>query len=180
MSDFILDNAFTASDREITDPKEIVRINDLKLDVNESTKKIRYGRSAIYFLAAVNLLYPLVMGYVISSTGPEYGTIVAGALMCVLYLGFAGLTYRWPLVGLVLALMLYLLDHGLAAVEDPASIPQGIFLKIVILYGLGSGIASAVRLRGQLQRLQAYGVPEKELALARELKEVPRTPQIKR
>ncbi|WP_116125120.1 hypothetical protein [Lewinella sp. IMCC34183] len=181
MSNHTLDGGFVRPAREITDPKEIVRINDLKLEANEQSKKVRYGRYVLYFLMGMSLLYGLGLGYfgsgdVDSSDEALWG----GIIMAVLYGGFAGLTFRWPAVGMGLGLALYLFDHTLAALEDPTTVLNGIFVKAAVLFGLGIAIVSVFRLRNLLASLAAHRIPEEELALGRRWKDIPRTPQVKK
>ncbi|CAH0999167.1 hypothetical protein LEM8419_00464 [Neolewinella maritima] len=171
-----LDEGILKPLREITDPKEVVRINDLKLNINEHTKKARYGR---YVLFGLPVLY-VIAGYFQQSDDTDDYLLLGAAIYGGFYLVSAALTYRWLVAGLVIGLLLYVSDHAASAVMDPATLLQGIFVKIAIVGTLGTAIHAAWQLRNDLNKLAEYPVPSEQIEQARKLQAIPRTQQVKR
>lgn len=159
--------------RKITDPKEVVRINDLKLEINENSKKARWGR---YCLFALPVLY-LIAGYIQQTDDPEDYTLIGTGIYGAFFLVCAGLTYRWLTVGLTIGLGLYLIDHIVAAYMSPSTIFQGVFVKIGILFTLGTAIYASIQLRRHIEALAKYPVPRREIEQARKLQPIRRTRQ---
>ena len=165
--------------RPLTDPKEIVRINDLKILANDNMQVVRRGRYGIFGLAALYLVTGVVRHFFLDL--PEnldllVGTMIMGAL----YLLAAGISYkaRWTGAGLIIALALYLLDHLSNIFLDPAALWQGILWKVAIIAYFVNTIIAWFRLKGELTKLGEYPVTADELQGAWKLKEMKRTPQV--
>ena len=74
--------------------------------------------------------------------------VILGALMAVLWLW----ARRAPLPAIACALALYVVVHVVSAVVEPASILQGLLIKILALAALGKGLKAALAARAAMRR----------------------------
>lgn len=109
----------------------------------DAPKLIRQARNTLFFIAGITLLFGIYAFFVLEDSA----TLIAAALMAVIYLVLGYWSQQKPLVALVLALLLYATNIVLSAILDPATIYKGIILKIIIIVFLAKGINSALHLR---------------------------------
>jgi hypothetical protein len=173
-----LDDGSIGPLRPLTDPKEIIRINDLKLDVNEAAKNLRYGRNALGVLAGLTLAVGLGQYYFGSMEQEQIDVLAGTIVMAVLYGGGFLLGLRYPLAGVTFGLTVYLVDQLSVVFIDPSLLFQGIILKIAIIAILGNAVVAGFRLRKRLTTLSQYPVPVEQIERARRLRQIPRTPQV--
>lgn len=112
----------------------------------------RSGANGLLAVAVIELISATVMFFVIGEATPEpielgvaYGLVAA----------FFGL-YLWarqnPYPALCVGLGLFLLLHGLVALVDPATIVQGILIKIIVISVLVGAIRN-LRAHRQFRRM---------------------------
>ena len=162
--------------RPITDPKELADINDLKILANDNIKSVRRGRYAVFALAGFYLVAGLVQFY-LNTDGLGTNMLIGAAIMTVLYLLAAGLTYRerWAGAGIIAGLALYLIDHLSNLFIEPAALWQGILWKVAIVAYFASAIMAWFKLKGELTQLQSHPVATEELRGAWKLREMRRS-----
>lgn len=165
--------------RPLTDPKEIVRINDLKILANDNIKVVKRGRYGIFGLAALYVVTGLVQHY-FGSQSNSLDILLGTVIMAALYLLAAGLSYkpRWTGAGLIIALAIYLLDHLSNIFIDPAALVQGIMWKVAITTYFAYAILAWSRLKKELSTLADYPVGQEEIRQAWKLAEMKRTPRV--
>jgi len=109
----------------------------------DAPKLIRQARNTLFFIAGLTFLY----GIFIFFSQDDSFTLIAAALMAVIYLILGFWSQQKPLVALVLALLLYATNIVLNAILDPVTIYKGIIMKVIIIVFLAKGINSALHLR---------------------------------
>jgi len=109
----------------------------------EAPKLIRKARNTLFFIAGITFLYGVVIFFI----QDDPATLIAAALMAVIYLILGFWSQQKPLVALVLALLLYVTNIVLSLILDPETIFNGIILKVIIIVFLAKGINSALHLR---------------------------------
>lgn len=136
-----------------TNPEQETIFDESELLGSDYDKHVRRARNTIFVVAAVQLLFGLIMGF----SGPDESRWVTIGIMVIISGIFAALgfwanekPYHAILIALILFSGLILLD----AVFDPASIVRGIIFKIFIIVYLIMGLNNA---RETLRLKQALG-----------------------
>ena len=172
----ILDDGFVRPLREITDPKEVIQINDLKLGINKLSKKVKWGRYALYYLTGAYLL----AGFVHPAPDVEpYEVWIEVGILSSLTAASAAVTFRRPGAGLIAGLLIYVLYQFLLAILSPELVFRGLVGKVAVLYVLAQAIFSWYEHRRELGRLEEYPVPREEIVTARRLEAIPPTLRVK-
>ena len=120
--------------------ESIFEEKDLALDHYD--KHVRQARNAIFIVAAVQFILVLYTAFRVSDQEGRIGLAVMGVITLVFF--FLGLwTKKNPYAAILSALILYGLLLLLGAINSPASIIQGILVKIFIIGYLVKGFRSA-------------------------------------
>ena len=120
------------------------RLRTLEEQEYELDKKVTWGRNALFVLAVFSLISIMIMA---NQDFTVQEAVTEGVVMCVLYGGFALLSYRKPMIGIGLGLLIYLMVQIFVAMVAPTKIFSGIIFKAIFLYYLTMGAVSAHRLR---------------------------------
>lgn len=172
-----LDDGFTKPLRDLTDPQEMVRVNDIKVSINDHIKKIRWGRYTLFILAGLYVLSGLISPLLNDAVEDMYIYLEAGIMATILVV--SGLTtYRYIAVGLIVGLAAFVAYELINIALNPGTVFQGLLRKIAVLYFLGQAIFAYYAMRKALNRLAAYPVPAEELRLPLQLVSIPRTRQL--
>jgi hypothetical protein len=146
---------------ELRDALE-TRLEGSDIDYKESKHRIRRASWTVLFLGGVHIAWAflvLVQNHLGESVDPTRSSDLTNPNVIVnLIIGVAlGGCYfgstRAPVTALTAALGIFLFAHGVAAVLFPVSILTGIFVKILCLCFLISGVVSALRAAAVLKRL---------------------------
>lgn len=173
----LLDQEFIGATHD-DDPKTILRINELKLEFNDSIKKVKQGRFVIFALVLLTLV-SAILGWFSNPYDATKGEIlIEGFIFLGLYAAFGFFLPKNPTLYLALGLSVYILYQVLVAFVDPSTIFSGLLIKIIVLVGLIRGLLGArevLEYGGQLNKL---GVTRQSITAAQQsLKPIPRTPQ---
>jgi hypothetical protein len=117
---------------------------------DDAMGKIKSARSAIFGLAALFFIFGLFMGFGMG----DYATMIVNLVLCVIYLVLAAWCNQNPFGALLTAFIIYLTLIVINMLIDPATLFQGIIIKIVIIAWLAKGIRSAHEAKGYLRELQ--------------------------
>ena len=171
-----LDGDFLQSAGSVTDPQTIVRINDVKIHLNDNRKKVLYGRYTL-FAVVVLAAFAGFSQYYYTDGGEEalIGAMVTGAV----YLVCAIASFRYPLAGLAIGLSIYALDHLSLLVLNPGAFLQGWGIKVAIITGLALSVHAAIERKKLVRQLAEFPLPSSEVEAAVKLREVRRTKQVK-
>jgi len=151
------------------DQESIMQINRTKTQIDTELEKIRKGRNTLFFLVGYVALGVLVSLYFNPFQVSDATILLEGLIMMTLY-GTFGLLVKWhPLASLSTGLGTFILYHLIIALLDPSVLINGLVIKILILFFLGSGIEAAWNVKKQHQKLRRLGVWERELDLVKEL-----------
>lgn len=165
MSDIIIDEGF--AERRIAEADRSA-VNVLIDEANLQLQRIKSGRLVGFIVGGLTMGLG-VYQYIETDLPWESGGVVVEGL---LFVGLAFFLPRAPLACLGAMMGLYVLNVVIAVATVPSSIPQGLFMKGLVLYLLGKGIVAAYRLRGLRTDLRAKGMGEAALSPHRRLEVV--------
>lgn len=100
----------------------------------------RKGAWALGIVAAIQGGLPLVLGF---EGDALYGQLVVAGIFAVL----AVWALRAPLIASAVGLGLFVLLHGLEAIADPATIFNGILMKLIVIGALVSAVKGGLKHR---------------------------------
>ncbi|WP_186991824.1 hypothetical protein [Constantimarinum furrinae] len=109
----------------------------------EASGKIRSGRISLFVVAAISLLTGIFYFY----RYEDNATLIASAILAIIYLGLGFWSQQRPLIALILGLLVFVTTIVINGLFEPETIYKGIILKIFIIAYLGKGINSALQLR---------------------------------
>ena len=176
MENNILDEDFNFGNQQNSFDKETIKnINLTKINLNEAISHLRFGRGACIALI-VFTTFGLVMTLVNSSDEDlRLGMMFQSGLTYLIYLScIFGLRYNAK-AAMIVAFTFYALLIILDGVFDPNSLFRGLLMKGFFLFFLGRAIAAAFKVDQLTQKLSTLGVTSTELALIKQLKDLPRT-----
>lgn len=136
-----------------TNPEQETIFDESELLGSDYDTHVRRARNTIFVVAAVQLLFGLIMGF----SGPDESRWVTIGIMVIISGIFAALGFwanKKPYHAILIALILFSGLILLDAIFDPASIVRGIIFKIFIIVYLIMGLNNA---RETLRLKQALG-----------------------
>ncbi|MES2777635.1 MAG: hypothetical protein V4722_25885 [Bacteroidota bacterium] len=105
-------------------------------------KSIRNARTALFVVAGMQLLFGIIIG-AMQGGDEAIIVIVEAVVLAAIFFGLGMWTKSKPYTAIVTGLVLFVGLHILNAVIDPASIGQGIIMKVVIIVYLAKSINDA-------------------------------------
>lgn len=118
------------------------RVMNLRTNA-QAAKSIRSARNSLYVISAITLLFGLVYFF----SYDDSATLIASAILALIYLGLGFWSQTRPLVALILGLLVFLTTNVINASVSPETLYKGILLKVFILVYLGKGINATLKLR---------------------------------
>lgn len=118
--------------------------------LDDANGKIKSARNAIYGLSALFFIFGLFMGFGMD----DFATMIVNLVLCVTYLVLAAWCSHNPFGAILTAFIIYLTLVVVNMLIDPATLFQGIIIKVVIIAWLAKGIRSAHEAKGYLKELQ--------------------------
>ena len=109
-----------------------------KSDVEESIERLKKSRNILFAVGAFYIIVPFTPLISAPSTFATIFSIVLG----VIFVGFGLLTFKKPLLALVLPLSLTSLYYLILLLINPLYLWTGILWKMIVLLGLGYGYFS--------------------------------------
>lgn len=105
-------------------------------------KGIKNARNALFVVAALQIIFGIIMGVAQGGDEAVYVMVVA----CVIGAIFFGLglwTKSKPYTAILTGLILFIVLHTIEAIADPASIMRGIILKVLVIVYLAKSLGDA-------------------------------------
>ena len=107
--------------------------------MDEAEKELKKPKIIILVLAGIVLVTGLYQGFV----KDDFATMIVNLCISLLYLILAAWCSKNPFGAILTALIVYITINVINAFVDPASLFQGIILKIIFIGALVKGIRSA-------------------------------------
>jgi len=118
--------------------------------LGDAMDKVKSARNAILGLAALFFIFGLFVGFGMD----DFATMIANLILCVIYLVLAVWCNQNPFGAILTAFIIYLTLIVVNMLIDPATLFQGIIIKVVIIAWLAKGIRSAHEAKGYLKELE--------------------------
>jgi hypothetical protein len=109
-----------------------------KSDVEESIERLKKSRNILFAVGAFYIIAPFTPLMVTPSTFALIFSIVLG----IIFVGFGLLTFKKPLLALMIPLSLTVLYYLILLLINPLYLWTGILWKMIVLLGLGYGYFS--------------------------------------
>lgn len=130
------------------------RVGAKKKLLNEVKREVRRGKNTLIVLGVLNILIGLFYIFFLE----EIAAAVIQMILALVYLGLSIWTDKQPFGALLSALILYITLILLMAVLDPATIVQGVVLKVIIIGFLVRGVKSGHEAKNIYRELEDLGV----------------------
>ena len=118
-----------------------------KSDVEESIERLKKSRMILFAIGAFYFLVPFTPLMNVNTSFELIFSIVLGLI----FVGFAFLTYKKPLIALAIPLTLTVFYYLILLLFNPIYLWTGILWKIIVLMGLGYGYFSVKKSNKILQ-----------------------------
>ncbi len=105
-------------------------------------KRIRHARTAIFVVGGVQVLAAVILAYNNQEELP-WLILALNLFFAAIFIGLGFWVKNKPFAAIVTALCLYVGIIILNAIDNPATIIQGVVLKIIIIVYLGTSIGNA-------------------------------------
>ncbi|HLP52774.1 MAG TPA: zinc ribbon domain-containing protein [Chitinophagales bacterium] len=122
-----------------------------RYELEKAQGVVKNGVTTLYVLSGLILLADLVVYY----TTDNVGFLIAGILLPVMFVGLAQWAKVKPFTALVVALVLYVTLILSDVFVNPASIVQGIILKIIVISALVKAVRGAKDAQNIMGELEA-------------------------
>lgn len=132
-------------------------VSSRKRLLKDVEEKIKSAKTIIYVLAG----FALVMGLVFGLVNDDFPTMIMNLFLSVIYLILAAWSNKNPFGAILTAFIIYITLIVINAFFDPATIIQGIIIKIFFIGALIKGTRSAKEAEGfkkELEKLKAVPV----------------------
>ena len=117
-------------------------------------KSIKKARNILFILAAVNLLYGLIMGVFISV---NMAVLISSIIVAAIYFALGMWSRNKPFPAILSGFFVYIVFNVLAAIVDPHTIYQGLIWKVIIIsafvYGY-KGVKDSANLQVELESMK--------------------------
>lgn len=112
-----------------------------KSDVKESIKILKKSRMILFAIGAFYCIVPFIQLFETAISNIQIISLALGLI----FIGFAFLTYKMPLIALAIPLSLVLIYYITLLLTNPMYLWSGIIWKLIILMGLGYGFISVIK-----------------------------------
>ena len=178
MSDDILDDIHDLGETNLELPPEVIRkVNFLKIEANDSLKRLKQGRILLWVASAITIVGTIVrlnMADAVPVSSWEVATDLAVSL--VVYIGCIYWSFKKPLLAFSVALGYFFLVMALSALVDVSTLYSGIAFKLVFIIIMVRAILAARNVNRYANMLQKLGAPIVEVDMLRDYLPVDLTP----
>lgn len=132
-------------------------VSSRKRLLKDATEKMKSAKNIIYVMAGLVFLTGLIQGIV----NDDFVTMIVNLCISLLYLILAAWSAKNPFGAILTALMIYITLNVINAFFEPATIVQGIIIKIFFIAAFIKGIRSAKEAEvylAELEKLKAVPV----------------------
>jgi len=112
--------------------------------IEESKKHIKIARVILWIIGGFNL----VSSFFYSE---DSVTMITAIIIGLIFIGFGFYTYKKPFISILIPLSFLLLVHTIIAIIEPATIFQGLILKIIFLFLLIYALVSVMKTRKMMK-----------------------------
>ncbi|MFI5141780.1 MAG: hypothetical protein ACHQII_05440 [Bacteroidia bacterium] len=105
-------------------------INNKKQILEDHRKKINSARNVLYVLAGLNVFVAVILGIVVQNNIP---VLISCGISAAIYLALGLWSKKNPFAAILSGFFVYITLQAIAAISNPASILQGLFLKAGII-----------------------------------------------
>jgi hypothetical protein len=130
---------------EINQSKFIGQLILKKSAITDAKTKLKHARLALWAIGAYFILSTLYIFTVISFDLLPFTYYLPGIFFGLIFVSFGFLSYRLPLISIIIPLVLLIAYWVFSAVIDTNSLLSGFFFKIAILMVLGYALLSAFK-----------------------------------
>ena len=127
-------------------------VSSRKRLLSDAQDKIKSAKTTIYILAGLFFLAGVFFGF----AGDDVATAVVYLVVTILYLIFAAWATNNPFGAILTAFIVFITIHVVSAVADPATLFQGLIIKIAVIVALVKGIRSAREAQEYLAELKKF------------------------
>lgn len=114
-----------------------------KSTISEASTKIKRARIALWVIGGYFILSSIISILMVNNFPIAF--ILPNILFGILFIGFGFLTFRLPVISIIIPSVLLLAYWVLMAVLDTNAIIRGILFKIVIIMTMGYALVSAIQ-----------------------------------
>lgn len=132
-----------------------IKLSGHKFLREEAEKELKRPRNIILILAGIVLVTGLYQGF----ANDDFVTMIVNLFISLLYLILAAWVKKNPFGAILTALIVYITINVINAFVDPASLFQGIILKVIFIGAFINGIRSAKDAQEHLSELEKMKAP---------------------
>lgn len=127
-------------------------VSSRKRLLDDAKNKIKSAKTIIYVLAGIFVVFGLITGF----AQDDYYTMVVNLVLSLVFLILAAWSEKNPFGAILTAFIIYVTVHITNAFADPATIAQGIIIKIFFIAAFVKGIRSAQEAQAYLKELEKF------------------------
>ena len=127
-------------------------VSSRKRLLSDANKQVKNAKNIIYALAGIFLISGLFLGL----ANDDFGGMIVNLVLCLLYLILATWAGKNAFGAILTGFIVYITVQLLNAFVEPATLFQGIILKIVFIGAFIKGIQSALEAKKFLTELEKF------------------------
>lgn len=155
MANLILDDDH---DFRVHSEADIKKIKNLKVELIEIESRLHQGRLMLYIYLALQVAVYLF--YMLTNVVSSLEGLIEVAILMLVFLIPAFVSYKKPIVGFILAAALWLLLQLLYTIGDPTNIVKGFLIKGIFIYYTYRAIVAAYDKKKIMQEFAKYGISQ--------------------
>lgn len=130
----------------------ILRVSSRKRLLHDAKLKVKEARTAIFVLAGLTLVFGLIAEFASDDTA----TAIVSLVLCLFYLIMGVWSNKNAFGAILVSFIVYITLNILNAIVDPATLVQGIIIKIIFILAFIKGIRSASEAQRLMKELEVY------------------------
>jgi hypothetical protein len=115
-----------------------------EIDLVDLNKKVTTATNSLYWIGGLLAFWTLISFFIMQDNPDFFGAAITNVILVVAFFAFAIWSKTKPTAALISGLSLYVILIILNAVEDPATLAQGIIFKVFIIGYLIKGIMAVI------------------------------------
>ncbi|HJP63349.1 MAG TPA: hypothetical protein VJ844_07890 [Mucilaginibacter sp.] len=115
-----------------------------EIDMADYKKKLTNAANTLYYLCGIFVIYGLITFFLKKDDDDVLAYVLPNFILAIVFVALGGYTKKKPLACLISGFSLYIIVLILNAVNSPATLIQGIIVKVIIIGFLVRGIKSAI------------------------------------
>ena len=130
------------------------KVNGKKKLLADQKKAINKARNILYILAGLNLLVGIITGFLPSF---NIAMLLSGIISAAIYFALGLWCRKQPFPAILSGFFVYIVFIAIAAISDPHTLYQGLFMKILVISGFVygyKGVKDSKKLEIELELLK--------------------------